>query len=310
MLFLEDPRVRAAGVSVISNISLVIMKTVVGITMGSVSVLSEAIHSGLDLLAAAIAFFSLRQASRPADERHQYGHGKIENVSGVVEAVLIFFAAAWILLEAIRKLIHGAHVESLVLGMAVMGTSSIVNIFVSRFLMRTAVRLDSVALKADAIHLSTDVWTSVGVFVGLALIHFTHLPILDPIAAIVVAALIIRAAWELTEEAFAPLLDARLPEAEEKVIEGIIKDHADRYVGVHKLRTRKAGGEVHVDLHMVFHRSRSLVDAHDVAEHIEQDVKQAFPRSSIVIHLEPCAITCEDCDQLDPAKCQLAKRSE
>lgn len=310
MSFLEDPRVRAAGVSVISNVSLVALKTVVGIAMGSVSVLSEAIHSGLDLLAALIAFFSLRQASRPADERHQYGHGKIENVSGVVEAILIFFAAAWIILEALRKIIHGVGVESIGLGMAVMGLSGVVNIFVSRFLMRTAVRLDSVALKADAIHLSTDVWTSLGVFAGLGLIQFTHWPMLDPIAALVVAALILRAAWELTREAFEPLLDARLPEAEERLVEGIIKDHSDRYVEVHKLRTRKAGGEVHVDLHMVFHRSRTLVDAHEVAEHIEQDVRQAFPRSSIVIHLEPCPVSCPGCDEPRAVKCELADRTE
>ncbi|MBC7105581.1 MAG: cation diffusion facilitator family transporter, partial [Firmicutes bacterium] len=139
-----DRAVRAARVSVVSNSVLVAVKLAAGLVMGSVSVLSEAIHSGMDLVAAGIAFYSVRQSRRPADERHPFGHGKVENVAGTVEALLIFAAAIWIIVEAVRKLIRGVQVEALGVGLAVMGLAAVVNILVSRYLFRVAREADSV----------------------------------------------------------------------------------------------------------------------------------------------------------------------
>jgi len=282
-----DPRVKAARVSVMSNTALVGMKLAVGLAMGSVSVISEAIHSGLDLVAALIAFFSLSAAARPADERHQYGHGKVENVSGVIEALLIFVAAIWIIIEAYKRLVTGGRVESLGLGMAVMGISAVVNIFVSRYLFRVARAKDSIALKADAMHLSTDVVTSLGVLLGLGLMSLTGIHLLDPLVAIAVAALIIRASWELTRQAFAPLLDIKLPREEEQGIVDIIRRHQGEYVEFHQLRSRKAGAERHIDLHLVVPQDRHVVDVHAVCDRIEDEIKLLFPASHVVIHVEP-----------------------
>ena len=211
----QKRKTRVALLSVISNTALVLMKLVVGIMINSVSVISEAIHSGMDLVAAIIAWFSVRTSSKPADEDHPFGHGKIENVSGTVEALLIFLAAGWIIYEAIKKFIHPEPIETAFWGVGVMLISAITNIIVSQKLFKVGRETDSVALQADAWHLRTDVYTSLGVMVGLALIWFGHwifpnydLNWLDPACAIAVALLIIKASYDLTVQSARDLLDA------------------------------------------------------------------------------------------------------
>ena len=162
-------KVRAARLSVLSNSLLIAIKVIVGILSGSVSILSEAIHSFMDLLAALISFFSVRISDTPADERHPYGHGKFENISGVIEAILIFIASGWIIFEAIRKMLHPHEIEKIGLGIVVMAISATVNFFVSRKLYKVAKSMDSIALEADALHLKVDVYTSLGVAAGLFL---------------------------------------------------------------------------------------------------------------------------------------------
>ncbi|MDD3365060.1 MAG: cation diffusion facilitator family transporter, partial [Syntrophomonas sp.] len=201
---LADEKARVAALSIFSNITLVIFKLVAGIITGSVSVLSEAIHSSLDLLAAVIAFTSVRISGRPPDNEHRYGHGKYENISGTIEALLIFVAAIWILVEAYKKIIHGGEVQSLGIGVVVMAVASLANFLISNILMKVAIKTESVALEADAMHLRTDVYTSVGVLVGLGVISITKIQILDPIIAIGVALLITKAAWDITVKSFAP----------------------------------------------------------------------------------------------------------
>ncbi|MCL4533807.1 MAG: cation diffusion facilitator family transporter [Bacteroidetes bacterium] len=289
MLF--NSKSSAAALSVASNTVLIILKLVVGISMGSVSVISEAIHSSVDLLAALIAFFSVRAAARPADEGHPFGHGKIENVSGTVEAVLIFFAAMLIIYEAIQKLIYGVHIESLGLGIGVMAFSAIANIVVSRQLLRVSKATGSVALEADAYHLTTDVLTSVGVMAGLTAVRVTGLEILDPFIAIAVALAIVKAAWDITHKAFVDLLDRRLPDEERRVIESVLSKHSDLMIGYHGMRSRKAGPLRYVDLHLVVDGSKSVEEAHRLCDHLEEEVEQALPNTDLVIHLEPHART-------------------
>ncbi|MCE5284253.1 MAG: cation diffusion facilitator family transporter [Pelosinus sp.] len=291
-----DIRVRTASISVISNTLLVILKFVVGIMMGSVSVMSEAIHSGLDLTASLIDFFSLRQAVKPADKRHAYGHGKIENAAAFVEAILIFIAAIWIIYEAYKKLTGAAPVESIGLGVAVMGISSVVNLLVSRHMYKVGKATDSIALQADATHLATDVITSVGVAIGLLLMMVTGIQLFDPIVAILVALMIIKAAYTLTVHAFTPLLDISLPAEEEQEIVDIINRHRGQFVDFHELRTRKAGSERHIDLHLVVPKGGSVKEAHAISYHIKQRIIERFPGSSVLINIEPCGDECEHCE--------------
>lgn len=283
-----DERTEAARISVLSNGCLVVLKLVTGIATHSLSVISEAIHSGLDLLAAVIAYFSLKEASKPADFEHRYGHGKIENVAGTIEALLIFGAAVGIIVEGVKKLRLGTEVTQPDISIAVMAFSALVNYFISRHLFRVAETTQSVALSADAWHLRTDVYTSAGVMLGLAALKFTGFSWLDPLVAVLVAVLIMGAGYRLTREAFIPLMDVCLPAEEERIVREIITAHADQYVEFHKLRTRKAGRERQIDLHLVVPARQPVAQAHRLCDHITAEIKGALPYTQVLIHVEPC----------------------
>ncbi|TDA64469.1 MAG: cation transporter [Clostridia bacterium] len=287
----------AARWSIISNSCLVAGKLAAGTSAGSVSIISEALHSGLDLAAALIAFFSIRAASRPADEIHQYGHGKIENISGSIEAGLILLAAVWIIYDALTSLALGPAPEALGLGMLVMGLSAAVNWYLSRYLLRVARNEESIALEADAMHLRTDVYTSAGVVVGLAVIYLTGYLFLDSLIALAVAGMIIKAGITLLREAASPLVDVRLPEGEEQAIRDIIQQHAGQYVEFHRLRTRRAGPVRYVDLHLVVPHNLHVDEVHRICEAIEREVEARFPASQVLIHVEPCSTYCEIGDE-------------
>ena len=290
---------RASLVSVFSNSILVVIKLLVGIIAGSVSIISEAIHSGIDLVAALLAAFSIKEAAKPADDRHRYGHGKIENISGTIEALLIFVAAIWIIVEAVNKFSANEIKTELNWGIVVMLISSLVNYFVSGYLFKVSKKHESIALEADAMHLKADVYTSAGVLIGLILIKLTGYFWLDPIMAIIVALMIIKAAFDLTREAFLPLLDENLPQEEEQDIINIIKKYENEFLEFHKLRGRKSGSTRHIDLHLVVPRNQPVERAHSLSHQIINAIKLIYPNSEILVHIEPCRDDrckgCEDC---------------
>ncbi|HTP64960.1 MAG TPA: cation diffusion facilitator family transporter [Geobacteraceae bacterium] len=291
---------RAALLSIISNSVLIVFKLTVGIMMHSVSVVSEAVHSGIDLVASIIAWFSVKESGKPADDVHRFGHGKIENLAGSIEALLIFGAAIYIIVEAVKKLVSGTvQIEGLGIGAAVMTVSAIANYFVSRHLMSVARRTDSVALEADSMHLRTDVYTSIGVLAGLIAIKLTGAQLLDPIVAIGVALLIIKAAYGLAQNAFLPILDVRLPDAEEQIIIDVVKGHPEGVLEYHKLRTRKSGHIRHIDMHLLVPKGCTVVEAHRLSHEIARQIEQRLPESQILVHIEPCREECDDC----PAEC-------
>lgn len=295
-----EAKIRAANVSVASNTFLFCIKMVAGLLMGSVSVLAEGIHSGMDLLAAIIACLAVRTSGQPADDKHAYGHWKFESISGVVEAALIFIAAIIIIYQAAQKLLGHGEVEGLGWGVVVMGVSAVLNFFVSRYLMAVARRSDSVALEADSLHLSTDVLTSVGVMVGLALIALTDQHWIDPAAALIVAALIMKAAYDLTRKAAGELIDVALSNEELGTIRSVVIEHTGMFVNIHKIRTRKAGGFRFIDLHVVVHKDMHVHDAHGIAHHIGDDLQVKLgAKTNTLVHIEPCEARCSDC----PAEC-------
>lgn len=279
-----NEKVKTARLSIISNCCLIIMKLIAGLLSNSVSIISEAIHSGMDLVAALIAFFSVRMSDTPPDKEHPYGHGKFENVSGVVEAVLIFLAAGWIMYEAVHKLIITTEIENVEVGAAVMAVSAIVNHFVSRKLYKVARKTDSIALEADALHLKTDVYTSVGVAFGLMLIWITGWHILDPIVAIFVALLIIKESYTLLRNAYSPLLDSSLSAEETLLISEVIRK---RGFSFHDLRTRKSGHYRFADLHLELPKDMSLKDVHSICDEIEEQIKSKISNMEVHIHVEP-----------------------
>lgn len=277
----------AALLSIVSNSTLVVGKLVVGLLCSSVAVISEAVHSASDLMASIIAYAAVRMSDSPPDEDHPYGHGKIESISSLAEALLIFAAALYIVYEAVHKLLKPpAASPPLYLAMGVMAVSVIVNFFISRYLRRVGKETDSQALLADAEHLNVDVLTAAGVFVGLGLAQVTGKGWLDPAAALGVALLIFRAAWDLSVEAMQPLMDARLPLEEEQQVRGVLNVDP-RVLGYHKLRTRKSGSQRHVDVHVQLEDDITLLEAHQVSEDLEDEIRKLLPMLLINIHIEP-----------------------
>lgn len=276
----------AARISVFSNTALVLIKLVVGIFTGSVSVVSEAAHSAVDLLAALIAYYAVSTSDKKPDRKHAYGHGKIENISGAVEAILIVVAAFWIIYEASKKLSSQEMPTDLEYGIAVMGISIIVNYFVSRRLFKVAKATQSHALEADALHLAADIWTSIGVLVGLVAIKVTGLFWLDPVIAIVVAMIIFRAGYDMTMKSLRELTDIALPDEEQAMIRDILENHPG-IKDYHNLRTRRSGSKRLVDVHIVLEADLPLQEAHDICDELETRIKALFSPCDVVIHPEP-----------------------
>lgn len=298
----EKRKTAAAWLSVLSNTTLIIMKIVVGVLIGSVSVISEAIHSGVDLVAAVIALFAVKEGSKPADEKHPFGHGKFENLSGAIEALLIFVAAGWIVYEAVSKIIHPRPLEDLGWGVGVMLVSSVANWFISANLFRVGRQTDSIALQADAWHLRTDVYTSAGVMAGLGLIWLgdiffpdlgDRLHIIDPLAAILVALLIVRAAWHLTLQSARDLMDVNLPSEEVAWIRLMLTEFVPRVHGFHRMKTRKAGANRFVEFHIFVDENMTVRESHALCHELGRKIAGQFAGTSVTIHVEPCMGNCD-----------------
>jgi len=291
---------RVAALSVAFNSVLVLFKAIVGILIGSVSVLSEAIHSGMDLVAALIAFFAVRIAGRAADEEHPFGHTKVENISGGIEALLIFVAAVWIIYEAVRKLINPHPLETVGWGVGIMLISTIANLIVSRQLFKVGKETDSAALLADGWHLRTDVYTSVGVMTGLGIIWLggfffpsLNLTWIDPVAAIAVAGLIIHAAYNLTRRAAQDLIDQSMPVEEKEWMQNYLSSLYPTVRSFHRLRTRKAGATRFINLHLALDSKLTVSESHDIGDKIVADFKKHFPHDvDVIVHIEPCDGVC------------------
>ena len=290
----------AAAVSIVSNSFLILIKVIIGLLTSSVSVVAEAIHSGIDLLAAVIAFFSVRAGAKDADEQHPFGHGKIEDFSGMIEAFLIFVAAVIIVYEAVMRILHPVPLEKLGLCVIAMLISVVVNIGVSRYLLKIAKKTDSIALEADARHLTTDVLTSAGVMVGIAVVSITKIHKLDPLIAMAVAGLIIVTAYDLTKRSIRDLIDTKLPDEDEEFIRTKLSEHLGEIVDYHALRSRKGGFQRFVDVHVTMPRTLSIEEAHKLCDHFEEEIKQHFGSMTITIHVEPCDVSSQDCNNNCP----------
>lgn len=278
---------RTAWLSIVSNTVLVLLKLAVGLYVGAVSLVSEALHSGTDLMAAIIAFWAVRKSVMPPDLEHDYGHGKFENLSAAVEALLIVGAAVGIVAEAVGKFQEARVPEELGYGIVIMLVSVLVNFIVSRRLIHVARKTGSQALEADGLHLQADIWTSVGVLMGLVLMKLTGWSWLDPVIAIFVAGIIFRAGWNMVRDSALQLTDASLPEEEEARIGEIIAE-VPEVKGFHCLRTRKSGSYKLLDVHVLFDGTMHLSHVHAVCDELEQNIRNGgFGTMDVLIHPEP-----------------------
>lgn len=280
---------KVALLSICSNSLLIVLKIIAGIMSGSVSIISEAIHSAMDLVASCVAFVAVLSSSKPADRKHPYGHGKIENMSGIFEGLLIFVAAGMIIFEAAKKILEPVAIEQAFVAIAVMAIAAVVNYFVSSYLHKIAKEEDSMALEADALHLKTDVYTSLGVAIGILLIKLTGFSRLDSIVAILVALLIVKEAWELCYNAFGQLIDTRLSDQEEQEVIQIIEKvkAAESIIDYHKLKTRKSGNMRHIDFHITLEPNITVKEAHDIIGCLKKEINNQVKNSRVSIHIDP-----------------------
>jgi cation diffusion facilitator family transporter len=278
----------AAMLSVVSNTVLIALKLAAGAITGSIAIITEAIHSSIDLIASVVALVSVRRADVPPDEDHPYGHEKVESLAAAIEGMLILVGAGIIVFEATRRLASGSEVESLGVGIAVIAFSTVANIGVSTFLSRRARELDSPALEGDAAHLRADALTSLGVLVGLALVEITGEPAFDAIAALIVAVAIVVSGLRILTRSGRTLVDEAPPPEELDRIEATIAAAAiPDMVGYHKLRARRAGRRRWIDLHVQFRSGTTLERAHEAAHQLRDAIRTELDGADVLIHVEP-----------------------
>jgi cation diffusion facilitator family transporter len=278
----------AAALSIASNTVLIALKLAAGAITGSIAILTEAVHSLIDLVASVVAFVSVRKADEPADAEHPYGHEKVESLAATIEGMLILVGAGIIVYEATHQLVVGPSVERLGIGIAVMAFSVFANLGVSTVLSRRAREHESPALEGDAAHLRTDALTSAGVLFGLALVQVTGNAVFDPITALVVATAIVWAGIRIIRRSSAVLVDETLPEAElDRIEEAIAGARTPEVAGYHKLRARRAGSRRHIDLHVQYRSGTSLERAHELAHQMRASIEAGIPQAEVLIHVEP-----------------------
>ncbi len=291
----------AAASSILSNVILTFLKIIAGIISGSISIISEAIHSLSDLFASVLTFFSVAKSSKPADEDHPYGHGKYEDMAGFIEGLLIVAAAIYIIYKAIEKIVLGVHseIESNI-GIIVMFVATISNFSVSSILIKVSNESNSISLYADAQHLRTDIYSSLGVLSGLVLIKVTGYSILDPVIAILVALFIFSAGFKISKKTWTNLLDHSLPYEDIDKIKQIVSGYSNYAIlKENGIKARQVGPCWDIDLILKFREDITICECHKICDEIEKEIQKTYVNSSISIHSEPacynkdCHITCQ-----------------
>ncbi len=287
MMDINKKKKLAASLSMLSNVILTMLKFFAGIVSGSISIISEAIHSISDFMASVITFFSVIKSSEPADKDHPYGHGKYEDMAGFIEGILIVAIALLIIYKSVKKIIVGTLPEfESDLGIAVMLLAVVMNFIVSTILIKVAKKSNSISLYADGEHLRADVYSSLGVLVGLVLIKVTGYAILDPIIAIFVAFVIYRTGYTISKHAWQNLLDYSLPNEDIDKIRNIVINYSDT-LQITNLKARQVGPTVDIDLVLRFPAETSICECHKICDDIENNIKEIYINSSISIHAEP-----------------------
>jgi cation diffusion facilitator family transporter len=287
-----------ARLSILSIILLITLKVVGSYFTGSIGLRADAVHSSIDLFGACISLICIRISARPVDMEHAFGHGKADNIAGVFVAGLIFLAAGTITYEAIQRLLGGGTLELVTMGIYITAIAIIINVLISWYTLRVARLNESMALEATGYDLLADSYSSVAVLIGLILVRLTGIIILDPIIALLVAALIAKAAFSTFRKSINGLMDKRLPEKEEELIRECIMKYPGQIVDFQNLRTRKSGSERYIDFQLIVPRECSVESAHAICDELEQNIEKELHPVSVTIHLEPCLAQCIGCTVL------------
>ncbi|MCL4317850.1 MAG: cation diffusion facilitator family transporter [Candidatus Thermoplasmatota archaeon] len=286
-------KLSASRLSAVSNGALSAAKIIIGLITGSVAVLSDGIHSFTDVTASVSTAVSVKKASMPADTIHKFGHGKFENVSGVFESILLIATSVIIVAEAFDRVVAGEHIVFLGIAIITMIISAAVDFAVSIPVRRASRREESIALKVDNAHLTTDGLASVGVVLALIAVYLTGNVLFDIIVAFIIAAVMSYSGISLLLESGGPLVDVKISDADEQTVIGILSEHKE-ICRFHSLRTRKSGNIRFIDLHLTFKPNTTVYEAHSVVDAIETRLRERIPNCSALIHIEPEGVECAD----------------
>ena len=278
---------RYAWLSIAAALITIALKAGAYVLTGSVGLLSDAIESIVNLFAAIMALSMLTIAARPADESHAYGHGKAEYFSSNMEGILILVAAVGIMVTAVERIINPREIEQVGIGLAVSVVATLVNFVVARVLLKAGKQYGSITLEADSHHLMTDVWTSIGVLVGVGAAGLTGWSILDPIIALAVSVNIIYTGMQLIRRSVEGLMDASLSKDEMQAVEDVLAKYREQGIAFHALRTRQAGARHFISVHVLVPGKLTVHDAHHIAEDIENEIRAVVQNSVAFTHLEP-----------------------
>jgi cation diffusion facilitator family transporter len=280
-------RTGAVKLSMAVVICLIILKVVVSIISRSISLSAQAADSILDIFSIGITMIALNMSITPPDEEHPFGHGKAEGLAALIQAILVLGAGGFIIYSSINRIIHSIAIEPDE-GIGVMIISIITSFFLSRHLRRVARATGSTAIDASARNISADVYSAAGVLLGLIMVRLTKLVILDPLIALIMASFVLKAGYEVTARSIQELIDHALPKEEQELLNNCLKVHSTQIVEFHALRSRRAGNERFIDLHIVMPRNLSFEKVHAMCDHLEKDIKDTITSANVIIHAEPC----------------------
>lgn len=282
-------KIRAARYSIITAVSLALMKFVVGLLTGSLAVIASAVDSLLDIVMSGVNFLAIRQAEQPADEGHSFGHGKYETLATLIQSLVISCSGGWIMFEAIHRLNAGdIKVQQVGNGVVVLAISVAASFWISRYLRRVGKATDSSALQADALHFSMDIYTNGALMAGLVILSFVDAPWLDPVMSILVALYILKEALSLARHALRDMLDAELSDEVRNEVLRLVNEHHGELLDIHNLRTRRAGSQKLMDFHLTVCKHLTVQAAHDLADHLEDAIAKEIRGADVTIHVEPC----------------------
>ncbi|RLB69872.1 MAG: cation transporter, partial [Deltaproteobacteria bacterium] len=280
----QNPKLKAAAVSICGALFLAIIKLVVALLSGSMAVMASAIDSLLDILMSGVNFMAIRQAEQPPDQSHPFGHGKFETLATLFQALIITASGGWIIYEAVVRLSKNNQIENVDQGIGVLAFSAVVSWFIARNLSKVAKQTDSSALEADSLHFRMDIYSNLGLMAGLLLVRWFDIHWIDSALSILVASYILHEALQLIKRALTDILDHELPEEIQQQIHHIISTHEGPLAGYHGLRTRRAGSLKIMDFHLEVCKDMTVAEAHELTVALEKKIEREIPGSNVIIH--------------------------
>ncbi|MGI9534637.1 MAG: cation diffusion facilitator family transporter [Thermodesulfobacteriota bacterium] len=283
----ESVKKRAALLSISVSFTLFILKILFGLITNSLSIITSAVDSFLDLSASTINYYSISHAIKPADEEHKYGHEKAEGIAGLIQSIIIILSSFYLVYESLKRFSSENHLSYLDEGITIMVISLVTSYFLSGYLKNTAKKTESIALHADSFHYRADLYTNLTIIIGLIVVKLTGLTYVDSLVTIMISAYIIYSAYLIVQNSLDILMDKELPGEKLIVIENTISMFSDDINGFHKLRTRNTGSKKFIEFHLEVNKKLTFVESHDLAERLIKKLENEMPNSEIIVHVDP-----------------------